>query len=297
MRTTLPSWAALSACSALALLHSAPAHAYCRTNSCDAARGENCSVDANGCRQGAKQLYWGATKVTFSVQADGSVKNHITAATFEKVIANAFETWSMANCGSGRHPSINAVNAGEVASSVIGYDPTGSNQNTYVFRDDTWVASIPGSALALTTVSYDWKTGQIYDADVEVNGTAGNITDGRPTDGADLPSIVTHEIGHFLGLDHSPLTTATMFITYVPGKGNLRALSADDIAGVCTIYPPTVALSREALSEQVEISEAPLAGCALSTQHRSQSGYYFGLIAAVGAVLGERRARRARRQP
>ena len=39
----------------------------------------------------------------------------------------------------------------------------------------------PGSALALTTVSYDWHTGEIYDADVEVNGTSGKITNfGKP---------------------------------------------------------------------------------------------------------------------
>ncbi len=276
----------------LPLLASGHAQAFCRTNSCDPARGENCTVDTNGCRQGAKPLYWGVNPVPFVVQADGSAKNHIDAAAFETVLGAAFSTWATANCGSGKHPTIAAVSMGTTPTDTVEYTPGQSNANIFMFRDDTWMATIPGSALALTTVSYDWKTGQIYDADVEVNGTGGNITNGKPTDGADLPSIMTHEIGHFLGLDHSSKKTATMYISYEAGKGNLRTLDPDDVAAICTIYPPPGPSTHSVGT--INVVEAPLKGCALAAGGSAHGTRYAWLASALG-LLGVRRVRRARR--
>jgi hypothetical protein len=295
MTNALRRWAVPAACMALSLFGSSSARAFCRTNTCDPARGENCSVDKDGCRQGGKSLYWGLPVVPFLVQADGSPKNHIDATSFEKVIANAFNTWSSANCGAGKHPSISAMSGGQTPSSVVEYIQGQPNANIFMFRDDTWMATIPGSALALTTVSYDSNTGRIYDADVEVNGTGGNITNGRPTDGADLPSIITHELGHFLGLDHSPKPTATMFITYKSGIGNLRVLDPDDIAGVCTIYPPQGRVAAAAGPQTIDVVSAPLAGCSLSSGARPGSSARLLWVALVlGAVLFRTRSRKRR---
>jgi hypothetical protein len=51
----------------------------------------------------------------------------------------------------------------------------------------------------------------------------------------DLQTVVTHEIGHALGLDHSTTYSADMYPTY---GGIKRALTADDIAGIQSIYGP-----------------------------------------------------------
>lgn len=289
------SFAGSAACVALSLFGSSAARAFCRTNSCDPARGEVCTTDKDGCRQGAKVLYWGTASVPFSVQADGSPKNQIDAATFEQVIASAFHSWSSANCGSGKHPSISALSSGQIATNAVEYIEGQSNANIFMFREEAWLATVPGSALALTTVSYDWHTGRIYDADVEVNGTAGNITNGKPSDGADLPSIVTHEIGHFLGLDHSPKPTATMFITYKPGKSNLRALAADDVAGICAAYPP-IAKSTGSNGGAVWVT-APALACSLTSTGGRQNRRWCWAIFAFGSLLGVwRRARRPSRR-
>ncbi|HEX9398667.1 MAG TPA: peptidase M10, partial [Anaeromyxobacter sp.] len=38
-------------------------------------------------------------------------------------------------------------------------------------------------------------------------------------------------------LAHAPSSTVTMFATTSPGELEKRSLSADDVAGVCAIYP------------------------------------------------------------
>ena len=54
------------------------------------------------------------------------------------------------------------------------------------------------------------------------------------------PLTVRHlpGLGHFIGLDHSDLFTATMSPDYRKGQIQQRSLEDDDVAGLCAIYPP-----------------------------------------------------------
>jgi hypothetical protein len=311
MKLGLRAAASLSFCFALTVLEASNAHAFCRTNSCDPARGEVCSLDESGCHKGGVELYWASSCVTFAVQKDGSKRNEIDALSFEQVINNAFDTWMNADCGDGTHPAIRVSSHGQVVCDKVEYNKSG-NANIYLFRDDQWLASGPGNALALTTVWYDWHTGKIYDADVEVNGSVGStdpndpgyeqrITNGAPEDGADLPSIITHESGHFLGLDHAPFTPgATMFTFYDPGSGNLRKLSADDQAGICAVYPPDRVADGDDCEPRHGFSSKcyvpPSDGCSLKAGPSDSSRLPWLLLGTgLTALLGLRRARRRTR--
>ncbi len=75
--------------------------------------------------------------------------------------------------------------------------------------------------------------GQIIKADILFN-PASQFSTGSGT-GQDLQTVATHEIGHFLGLDHSAVVRAVMF----PFASSLITLSYDDVAGLAQLYPKT----------------------------------------------------------
>ena len=52
----------------------------------------------------------------------------------------------------------------------------------------------------------------------------------------DLQAVATHEFGHALGLDHTPITAAVMFASITAGDTSKRHLHPDDIAGVQSLY-------------------------------------------------------------
>src|SRR6185295_18914382 len=91
--------------------------------------------------------------------------------------------------------------------------------------------------------------GQILEADIMFNPQAPFSTSAiTPEDKTDLQSVATHEIGHFLGMDHTSLLSSVMFPTVTDGTSYARVLSADDIAGVSTIYPSATFAAKGTLS-------------------------------------------------
>ena len=95
----------------------------------------------------------------------------------------------------------------------------------------------PEQHLALTTVTYGVDSGEIYDADIEVNTAQHTITaqEPPPAGAYDLQAILTHEAGHFFGMAHATDTSPIMYAQYKPGA---ITLTDDDVTGICTIYPP-----------------------------------------------------------
>jgi hypothetical protein len=161
------------------------------------------------------------------------------------------------------------------------------SKNVVVFRQDTWCRQptpvddagtpepdcYPASALAVTSVFKNKKTGEIIDADIEFNAVDyswGDLVD-QPSlataTTADFQNALTHELGHVVGLDHNCFTTndgqtrlndntgspevdcynnpelpdavaeATMYPSVVLPDTSRRTLSSDDEQGACDIYP------------------------------------------------------------
>jgi hypothetical protein len=211
------------------------ADAFCRTTT------EPVPADyspSRGCFTQGLPLFWKGQCVGYSPNSAASV--HIPLATATSIIDESFATWNAVKCGSGS-VGITTSDLGTVECAEVRYNPNGPNQNVIIFRDTTWPYSDPNNTLGLTTVTFNADTGEIYDADMELNATGKNLStsDTVPANGFDLLSVITHEAGHFLGLAHATDATATMFASYKPGTTSLRTLADDDIAGICEIYPST----------------------------------------------------------
>jgi hypothetical protein len=113
-------------------------------------------------------------------------------------------------------------------------------RNVVIFRN----TSNPDSPGAVAT-TYAWsQNGSRFDTDIVFwdgpyhffTGSSGcAYTNGQY--GAYIEDIVTHELGHALGLNHSSVTDATMYATYTQCSTSFRTLAADDIAGIKSLYP------------------------------------------------------------
>ncbi len=224
------------------------ASAFCQATTCDPGT-TLCPTDAQGCFATGKPLSWWSSCVTVSVQADGAPLQHITFENAEASVTRAFAAWTSAPC-SGGLPSITVNVQGPISCDASEYNADRGNANIVVFREDSWPYTGGQDALGLTRIHFDPDTGEIYDSDIEVNAVDEPLTIGDPKPGAvDLDSLLTHEAGHLLGLAHNTHdTTATMYPGYVKGSIDLRSLAADDIAGLCSIYPH----SRQASSSSCD---------------------------------------------
>ncbi len=247
-RSVLPVW--------LALCFSAPASAYVRTrnpNGTPVAWGRACVflvADPGTCPDVAPELVWQA------------IQDSVASWNRAAESCSASITFHLARSEDELQP---------------GFEPEGRNENVIVWLRDHWGyqdIDYDPAAVALTTLTYVTdpgaeNDGEILDADIELNGVYQHFqTDGSFRIGAyDVANTVTHELGHVLGLDHTcydgslperpvddqgrpipdcvpasalpeEIRTATMYPFAAPGETDKTTLEADDIRGVCEVYPP-----------------------------------------------------------
>jgi hypothetical protein len=285
----------------LALAASLPqeVQAYCRTSACgEGVQGTRCEPPEPG--DCGTPLAWDRDCIGWSVHEDGSPRNNVSAKAARNMLVAAAGTWLSADCR-GETPRMRIQDLGEVACDKVEYNQDRGNANVVVFRDTVWPHEGMLNALALTTVTYDVDSGEIYDADIEVNGArdllAPDTVPGDEPPGSqswyDLPSILTHEMGHGLGLAHSTDPTAVMRPLLEAGDISVRFLNADDVAGICAIYPPGELdddcnpIPRHGFSDECRRDQFH-ADCGVA---RSQGGEGALLLGLVAIALGRRRRR------
>jgi len=299
--------AACSALVAAALAYPGDALAFCRTSVCPpektaSGKAETAAVctppQGSDC---GTPLAWPSPCVSYSLQEDASAQVSLQEA--EAIFEQAFAAWTEAECGDGQTPRMEVTYLGPVACDAHEYNKRKANANIVTFRDDGWPYVGGGNTLALTTVTYHLKTGEIYDADMEINSFDVALSQGDDNVSFDLLSIATHEAGHFLGLSHSSDRDATMFADYRPGTASLRDLSQDDLDGICAVYPPGEPIkgcdptprhgfSALCAADQPEVKES--GGCAAAPRgDAGQGGRGGSLVLAALALVGV--AARARR--
>lgn len=149
-------------------------------------------------------------------------------------VFDSFDEWNKQSCS-----DFEMIYAGLTDHDQTGFNeniPREDNINVVLWQDEQWPHP-QYDAVALTTVTFQPQTGEIVNADIEFNTADYSFTNSDDDVEVDVRNTLTHEVGHFLGLDHSPISSATMFATAPPGETQKRHLHDADIAGLCFIYP------------------------------------------------------------
>ncbi|HEU4411108.1 MAG TPA: matrixin family metalloprotease [Polyangiaceae bacterium] len=245
-----------------AALAPGPAGAFCRSVACPADAfkkrdrdGElvGCFDPGTGCPANYPRTFWRTSCVGFSFQRDFS--NIYDRDLLRDAVRRSFQTWSEAPCPAGGFASVSFVELARASCARVEFNEEGPNANVVIFRDegfeyDPATCNSPDricNTLARTVTTYDLKTGELMGADIEIN-TSYNVFGfaGEP-DLFDLEAVVTHEVGHFLGLAHTQgdeHPDATMYAEIAAGQTAQRYLAQDDLEAVCAVYPPGPARER-----------------------------------------------------
>jgi hypothetical protein len=193
-------------------------------------------------------------------------------------------------------------------------DPCRGTLGACAEKYNCWEHDSSGT-IGLTTITYDSATGRMLDADIEFYGWdgaappmgyymtcaaspgCGNPPFGQPgCTSVDVGSVALHEAGHVVGLDHTcvypaPFNSCTpnsVMQPTIPSGTTRRALDADDVAGICTIYP------RSAATGACNSSGGTCGGGTTTSGGGCSSGGQGGLLAIGAAVMGLVRMRRRR---
>lgn len=221
---------------------------------------------------------------------------------WSEAFRRAFHAWQLVDCGGGAHPSIELFELRPTACGESAFHRDGPNLNNIYFTDQGWLGPQTSrnldEVLARTRTSFD-PSGEILDADIAINSGRKDfsVSDDNVTE--DLVSVLTHEVGHFLGVAHSDVPGAVMYWQY--GRGTVRReLQKDDVAAICAIYPPLATSTgscdptpRGGLETNCGPSPSVEAGCALGSIGDGNTAR--ASVAIAGLIIVSSVSRRMRR--
>ncbi len=282
------------------------AAAFCRSTTCRTTASSECQTDDDGCVVDGEKLFWPTSCIGYATNRLGT--QDLDPSDTREIIKKSFVAWSDVRCKGGI-ASMTFQERDPIPCKRSEYNKEGPNVNVVLFQDDDWKYRGIDGTLAKTSVTYNDESGEIYDADIEVN-TAFNtvtITDDPRKIEYDLQAILTHEVGHFIGIAHSPDPNAVMFASYSPGSTTQRELSPDDLDAICNIYPPNSGTPCEVEpkngfsatcpgpDEKNGLCSAGAVGAASATPIDPSGGG--GVITALSASIFVAAVRLAKRRP
>lgn len=104
------------------------------------------------------------------------------------------------------------------------------------------MASLSSGTLAVARLSFNPATKEIHECDIEMNSKVTWSTDGAtsecefPASHFDVQNVMTHEVGHFIGLDHVNDEYLTLYGYASEGETRKCSLGPGDQAGATALY-------------------------------------------------------------
>ncbi len=286
-------WAATVALGLAVSLVAPSAAAFCRSTTC-VPKKEECPKDEDGCVTSGHPIVWGKSTLTYRFHEAGSTQ--LIREEARAAIRAAFHRWSDAICPDGRRTSLRFVEGEDVVEAKPLEKNTQAEEPFGIFfRDLGWPYDDVDETLAKTNTTFDKKTGKLLYADMEVNMTRRFSTD-ESSEEIDLQAVMTHEVGHYIGLNHSKVKHSIMAESYCTlddrcekGKVAARRLSDDDIDALCTLFPPDGVESLDEPEGPISCAASPAASRTRSVV--AEGGLAASLLLGLVAAVRRRRAR------
>jgi hypothetical protein len=175
---------------------------------------------------GIQPVSWPAKAFPIHYQIDRRMATAIPKAA--TVIDRAFGEWAEVP-----EANIRFTDDGVSDTAAAGHD----GRNTVSAIDDLFKDQ---GYIALTSNWWD-DSGHMTEADIQIDAASVN--------NYNVQQLVAHEVGHFLGLDHSAVLSSIMF-PYV-SNGPTTPLDSDERVAIATIYPKTDPASTATLMGRV----------------------------------------------
>jgi Matrixin len=290
-----------------------PAHAFCRATGCLSEPEAICSYDANGCIFEGVPLGWSpGTKLTVELETDGLDQD--AGEGLRSSLSRAIDSWLNVRCGEdgalgfgGSPGEGGAGGAGGESAETTPEPPAGGSApylqiklvesaGAIVIRPRTgsdW--PYEPNVAAKTTLEFGLTSGTITGAVLELNFANFRFVENpRESDELSSDAVLTHEMGHVLGLDHTRTRGATMEAeTSSSYSEHLSSLELDDSEAICAIYPPLETEPPEDvdidLSDDVVLRDEG-ASCQLSPSgKRTPGAEWLFLIAGCAGLFVRRR--------
>lgn len=175
--------------------------------------------------------YWQNRNLSFYLNENCSKNFQSNIEDCYQAVQNSIQTWTGHSCS-----DLTLNYAGTTSKTDIGKD----SFNLIVWRETTNWKNYDPSFVAVTSTSFFVYSGEIIDADIEVNGYDYTFSIAGQPNTMDIQNTLTHEMGHCIGLaDEYDIADyeATMYFQADYRETKKRDLSQDDINGLCTIYP------------------------------------------------------------
>lgn len=219
-------------------------------------------------------LHWDHGCVSYYLHEQGS--DDVEGLAEKEALKASLAEWSAPTCS-----AMTMKYAGTTDYDIVGFIKEEDPINLVLWHESDW--PYPQRPIAYTSVTYDPNTGVIMDADLELNGEDYAFTVDPKSEPfkIDIQNTVTHELGHALGLDHTTDPFSTMYLEAMPGETIKRTLEADDIAGLCALYPIEGGLDCDKPSEE-EPGGSNSVGCALAAS--ASASWLFWLLVPLGLV-------------
>ena len=215
-------------------------------------------------------LRWPTKNMAYHLHPDCSPD--LPASVCLQALRDSFAQWTGHDCSDASFTELGTST--HTALTSIGGASNGKNELAFI--EDSWAY---GSFVLGVTGPFFSGDGAIVEADIAFNGVHHTwSTDGASAGTMDVMNVAVHEIGHYLGLQHAltgydPTDPPTMAPQADPSLKS-RDPEADDIAGLCFLYP----LTTHACETDAD--------CPYILEQTAQGDAYTGSLACEGGLCG-----------